>query len=596
MRNVLRISLLLIGVLFGSISTAFGQVLFVAKLDGSQEVPAVTTPGKGTAWAVLSGDMTSLNYRITFAKLKGTFSQAHFHVGAPGVAGGVAQAITFVGNTASGTWSSLPDSIVRHLLRGNVYINIHTDSVASGEIRGQLTSTIGMTASLEGSQEVPSVATGAKGTGWVRFLNADTLEYHVTVAGLQSPYSQAHFHAAPAGVNGGVVQAMTFVDSTASGMWTNYPDSVLTHFTKGNIYMNVHTAQNTGGEIRGQLSRVGEIVLTASLDGSQEVPPVTTTGKGTAWAVLSADFSTLKYQVTFARLKGRYSQSHFHVGAEGTSGPVAQAITFAGNTASGTWTSLPDSIVRHLLRGKIYVNIHSDSVASGEIRGNLDVRNPLAFTANLTGDQEVPVVTTGARGTAWAVLQNSASTLEYGITIAGLQGTYSQSHFHAAATGVSGGVVQAITFTDSTANGSWSGFVDSVLTHLTKGNIYINIHSTPTFTGGEIRGQLRVGSGTPTSVERVSHEIPRSFSLHQNFPNPFNPMTVITFDLARRGKVDLKVFNLLGQEVAVLADGLYDVGTYAVTFDPRNLSTGVYFYRLSVEGGFAETRKMLLVR
>jgi hypothetical protein len=595
MKTILRFGLPLAVILSVLAPSTSGQVLFVAKIDGSQEVPAVPTPAKGTAWAVLSGDMTSLTYRVTYARLKGSFTQAHFHVGAPGVAGGVAQAITFVGNTASGTWTSLPDSIVRHLLKGNVYVNIHSDSVASGEIRGQLNSTIGLVAALDGSQEVPSVATGAKGTGWVQFFNADSTEYHVTIAGLEGTYSQSHFHAGPAGVIGGVVQAIAFTDSTASGTWANYPDSVLTHFTKGNIYVNVHSATHSVGEIRGQLSRVGEIVLTASLDGSQEVPAVTTPGKGTAWAVLSADFTSLKFQVTFARLKGRYSQSHFHVGPAGVVGGVAQPITFVGNTASGTWSSLPDSIVRHLLRGNVYVNIHTDSVAAGEIRGNLDVRVPLVFTANLTGDQEAPAVTTGARGTAWAGLQNSASTLEYEVTIAGLEGAYSQAHFHAGAPGVAGGVVQAITFTDSMASGTWSGFADSVLTHLTKGNIYVNVHSDA-HSLGEIRGQLRIASGTPTSVEVVSHNIPKSFSLQQNFPNPFNPSTIIRFDLARRGKINLKVYNLLGQVVASLVDGIYEAGTYTVSFDSRSLSSGVYFYRLTVDGGFADTKKMLLMR
>ena len=60
---------------------SFSQILFTASLDGSQENPAVVTNGKGTAWVLLSPDMTSLTYRITYAKLTGSFSASHIHIG-----------------------------------------------------------------------------------------------------------------------------------------------------------------------------------------------------------------------------------------------------------------------------------------------------------------------------------------------------------------------------------------------------------------------------------------------------------------------------------------------------------------------------------
>jgi photosystem II stability/assembly factor-like uncharacterized protein len=88
---------------------------------------------------------------------------------------------------------------------------------------------------------------------------------------------------------------------------------------------------------------------------------------------------------------------------------------------------------------------------------------------------------------------------------------------------------------------------------------------------------------------------PLSAVLHQNFPNPFNPSTTIRYGLPNRSPVTLTVFNTLGQQAAVLQNGEQDAGYHEVTFDGKNLSSGVYFYRLRA-GGFVETKRLLLLR
>jgi hypothetical protein len=88
---------------------------------------------------------------------------------------------------------------------------------------------------------------------------------------------------------------------------------------------------------------------------------------------------------------------------------------------------------------------------------------------------------------------------------------------------------------------------------------------------------------------------PRAFSLEQNYPNPFNPATKIRYALPEAGAVRLVVTNLLGQEVAVLADGRQDAGEHEATFDASGLPSGVYLYRITAVG-FTQERKMLLMR
>jgi len=99
----------------------------------------------------------------------------------------------------------------------------------------------------------------------------------------------------------------------------------------------------------------------------------------------------------------------------------------------------------------------------------------------------------------------------------------------------------------------------------------------------------------PMSVQRKEETNPTNFSLSQNYPNPFNPTTVINYQLSADSKVTLKIFDLLGQVVATLEDGAVRAGVHAAVFEGRNLSSGVYFYRLQA-GDYTETRKMILTK
>lgn len=85
---------------------------------------------------------------------------------------------------------------------------------------------------------------------------------------------------------------------------------------------------------------------------------------------------------------------------------------------------------------------------------------------------------------------------------------------------------------------------------------------------------------TPVSTEQLDLALLESFVLNQNFPNPFNPSTTITYQIPHEGSVSLRVFNVLGKEVALLAEGTHQAGEHRVRFDASALTSGVYFYRL----------------
>jgi hypothetical protein len=678
-------------ILFPSLS--YSQILFTAALDGSQETPnPVVTPAAGTGWALLGPDMKTLSYHITYAQLDSTFTAAHFHLAPAGVGGGVVHPITFEGNTASGHWTNLADSIIAKLLKEEIYINIHSAKHPGGEIRGQLIpvdDAIGFTAMLDGAQETPNpINTTATGTGWaVMRNNGNDIEYSVTVAGLSSNLTAAHFHNAPAGVGGGVVHGITFTDSTSRGTWSNIPENMIPEAVLNRLYFNVHTTNNPGGEIRGQLIHQGEIVFTSDLSGANETPnPIATAGNGTAWAVLSDDKSTLYYNATYAQLSSGYSAAHFHLGPAGVGGGVVHPITFNGNSASGEWTGLADSIIAKLIKEHIYLNIHSTMHPGGELRDQLNNAGGIGFTAWLEGTQETPnPITTTATGTGWAVLKNSASEIDHNITIAGLSSAYTAAHYHNAPRGMGGGVVQGITFADSSSDGTWSGFSENMISELLLNRLYFNVHTTGN-PGGEIRGQIEFsnivsgnipveltsfaavskndavelswatateinnsgfqiersldksnfgsigfveGKGTTTEMQsykfidenlsngiyyyrlkqidldgsfeysnivEVNVGIPNRFELSQNYPNPFNPTTLINFQISENADVSLKIYNILGKEIAVLINETKEAGSYSINFDGTGLSSGVYFYTLSTSTGKTIIKKMTLLK
>jgi N-acetylneuraminic acid mutarotase len=101
-----------------------------------------------------------------------------------------------------------------------------------------------------------------------------------------------------------------------------------------------------------------------------------------------------------------------------------------------------------------------------------------------------------------------------------------------------------------------------------------------------------------TSVEDPSwgENNPNKFALHQNYPNPFNPTTAIEFSLPHTDFVTLKIYNILGKEVAMLVSEKLNAGNYSYSWDGGWLASGVYLYKIEVGQGFVRTRKMVLLR
>ena len=99
-----------------------------------------------------------------------------------------------------------------------------------------------------------------------------------------------------------------------------------------------------------------------------------------------------------------------------------------------------------------------------------------------------------------------------------------------------------------------------------------------------------------TSIEIENVENPlNSYTLNQNYPNPFNPSTTIQFSLPKATQIKINLYNMLGEQIATVADGMYETGNHKVTFNASSLPSGAYIYRLESDA-FVQVKKMILLR
>lgn len=122
----------------------------------------------------------------------------------------------------------------------------------------------------------------------------------------------------------------------------------------------------------------------------------------------------------------------------------------------------------------------------------------------------------------------------------------------------------------------------------------VDVTSKVSTSSNEVEARLL---GEPPSKISVNNptEIVYNYKLSQNYPNPFNPTTSINYQLKEKGFVSLKIFDMLGTEVASLVNENQEAGNYSVTFNASNLPSGIYIYRLTAND-FTSTKKLMLIK
>ncbi|MBI5056512.1 MAG: CHRD domain-containing protein [Nitrospirae bacterium] len=355
---------------------------------------------------------------------------------------------------------------------------------------------ITLTISLTGSSEVPPVVTTGSGTATL-IVDLDTREISGTLAfsGLSSAATAAHIHQAAAGANGPIAVALTGGAGGTSGVGT-VPATILTEeqfnvLKADGLYINVHTSNNPAGEIRGQIIFTG-VTLSATLSGAQMVPPVVTTGSGSATLTANTSTRGISGTVTFSGLTGNATAAHIHQAPAGSNGGVIAALTGGAGGTSGTWTIPSGTILtveqfNAFMANGLYFNIHTTTNLDGEIRGQI-------VFAELSGAQEVPAVTTSGSGTYDITVNTGTGEISGTVTFSGLSSNASVAHIHQAAAGAVGPVIVSLEGGAGATSGVWTIPTGTILTaeQITAyqaNGLYFNVHSTIN-PSGEIRGQI----------------------------------------------------------------------------------------------------------
>ena len=235
-------------------------VVVTFPLSGLQEIPQVMSGGMGGGYALFDTTDNGVTLAVATTGVADA-TMAHIHTGFAGVNGGVLVALeqdtANVNLWTSGGEINLDQPTADLLLSGGHYVNVHTPANPGGELRGQITpaniEVYGVVPS--GDQEVPAVTTDASGTGAIT-LNTSTGLIIGTINVFDISPTMAHIHVGEVGVNGGVVLALT---DASDGVFT-VPAATILDMTQMDLmqseglYTNFHTAENPGGEIRGQIT------------------------------------------------------------------------------------------------------------------------------------------------------------------------------------------------------------------------------------------------------------------------------------------------------------------------------------------------------
>ncbi len=368
-----------------SMITSGQAAYFDGRLQGAQEAPPNSSPGMGSVHVLIDKSTDSVFLTGNFYGLTEPATMAHIHKnGLPGFSGPIFQNLIFSADT-SGTLhvaDTISAANITEMMNGLTYVNIHNSVHPAGAIRAQLgmsSETYYLKALLQGSQQVPPNASTAKGTVIVKYNSVtNILDLTGDYQNITDTITGSHIHSAA--LPGANADILFFLNNTGGTSGVLSGSDTLTDaqedtLLSGMMYVNVHNNSFPDGEIRGQLTVTsGEgFYLRGDLQGAQQVPVNGSKGTGTVTVLLDRGTDSLYVTGNYSGLSDTVILGHVHRGQAGISGPVVVPLsvnfnTYGTVTGAGLVTpAFADSIVM----GYSYVNIHTKTYPTGEIRAQL---------------------------------------------------------------------------------------------------------------------------------------------------------------------------------------------------------------------------------
>ncbi|MFZ1979439.1 MAG: T9SS type A sorting domain-containing protein, partial [Bacteroidota bacterium] len=287
---------------------------------------------------------------------------------------------------------------------------------------------------------------------------------------------------------------------------------------------------------------------------------------------------------------------------------VSDSNLFVSTVYDGTYRSTNNGISFKLIDVGNYDDVTSLAFAGSNI-----------YAGTFNGSNDVVFLSTNS-GTDWIVADSGLPVDDYVVSFGAsgtnlFAGTYTGSIFLSANNGTSWNAVNTgltnmtvNTFVVSGTNifaGTQGGGVllsinngakwTQVNTGLMDTNVYALAVSGHDLFAGTGHGVWRRSLNDMVTVVKENSEIPVSLSLLQNYPDPFNPTTTISFTIPSRSSVSLKIFDILGREVATIVSQELPAGTYSRQWNAAKMSSGIYFYRLQA-GSFTQTKRLVLLK
>lgn len=572
-----------------------GRIMMYARLTASQEVPAVNSKAKGLVTFTLEEDYKTLTIYGVFDSLSGSVSNCHLHTGGFGVNGGVVLNLMPLvkGNQINGQ-VVVTKAILAAINGYGIYINVHTAANPNGEMRGQINyeTDLHFVSVMTGGGEVPAVATPGLGLASIVLSVAQSkLEYKILVTGLSGPITGAHIYFGGAGRVGNVAYPLTYSGNTLIGTLdvnANYIDSLYSALT----YVNIHTAANPNGEIRGQIGFATQVAFDAFATGAEEVPATNSKGKALAIGWLSPELDSMNYLAVYDSIVP--TNAHFHTGLAGVNGGVIYPLTAVSgvNGYMGRVGVKPDTLSK-ILRGGIYLNLHTAANPNGEIRGQTFTSVREGLVANICGKQEVPTVNSPAIGVGMLSINRNKTNGHVELLTSGLTSNAISGHIHLGAKGVVGGVYVNLGVTGASANGASGGFPIARTTladSLINGLSYFNVH-TAANPNGEIRGQINKtvqSECLPVGIYELNGE---KLSV-KVFPNPMTDAVNLDFDSNDAFAAQIIVSDVLGRRMSSKKVDILR-GSNQIILPMDGLSRGIYFIQLRTNSRILFTEKVV---